>query len=108
MTRSEKQAWEQVRSLGRTRYWVREGLLRTGARTWGWLILAQLAFRVIDWVFLVVPDPCPLWGDCAWSACIAVLAAGFSAMACRSHWPQKEAENAAPTEADDAPRPPSD
>jgi hypothetical protein len=94
MTQSEKQAWEQVRSQGRTRYLVREGLLKIGVRAWVVLALLQLVVRVIDRVFDTVGHEWPLWLDGAWITLCAVV---FGAFVGRSHWRRKEAEYEEPT-----------
>jgi len=46
MTRSEKQSWEQMRTQGRSRFVLREGLLRFGLPFGAFLTIGCLA---IDW-----------------------------------------------------------
>jgi len=93
MTQTEKQAWEQIRTKGRDRFIVREGLLRRGVPLG---VLLGL-FQIVRVVFFH-PSEAPLLSIFASWAFVTV---GFGATMGLHYWQHSERDYLKPTEDDD-------
>jgi hypothetical protein len=92
MTHSEKQSWEQVRSRGRERFVLCEGILRQGLPFGGVVTVAQMPCG-----YFAHSTPTPIW-ELAVKFAFMTLAFGF----CMGifGWESRERDYQKPTEDD--------